>query len=197
MEEEGWLVDLALAGPRRARRGGYGRVALCSTENRGAAALELATLARAGLRRSGEAVDGHGKAREARILQIRWRLACGGRRRATQPWKLLLSEEKRQRSSEGKQGKKRDRRDMVGARRPEENLRFGSEEARKRAGPAASDQGGDEVGRPRGRTAAEAGAPWAAALDLALASSLMQRKQGAAALDRKAAAGAGEAGGLG
>ena len=34
-------------------------------------------------------------------------------------------------------------------------------------------------------------------LDLALASSLMQRKQGAAALDRKAAAGSGEAGGLG
>ena len=71
---------------------------------------------------------------------------------------------KRQRNSEGKQGKKRDRREMAGARRPEENLRFGSEEARKRAGPAASDQGGDEVGRPRGRTAVEAGAPWAAAL---------------------------------
>ena len=36
--------------PRRVRRGGYGRVALCSTENRGAAALELAMLTRAGLR---------------------------------------------------------------------------------------------------------------------------------------------------
>ena len=99
-------------------------------------------LAREGLRRSGEAGDGHGKAREARILQIRWRSACGGRRRATQPWKLLLSEEKIQRSSEGKQGKKRDRREMVGAHRPEENLRFGSKEARKRAGPAGEVQGG-------------------------------------------------------
>ena len=94
--------------PRRARRGGYGRVALCSTENRGASALELATMARTGLRRDGEAGDGHGKAREARILQIRWRLACGGRRRATRPWKLLLSGDKKdreiQRGNKGRRG---------------------------------------------------------------------------------------------
>ena len=78
-----WLVQMREAG-------GYGR-RLCSIKHRGAAALELTTLAREGLWRSGEAGDGHGKAREARILQIRWRSACGGRRRATQPWKLLLS----------------------------------------------------------------------------------------------------------